>query len=181
LLNCCKVSGLILSSEWYAIKSKKELLEEFCQGFWSVVPKKLITVLTVAEFEMMFNGLKQIDVDDWEFNTIYQDGYHKAHKVVKWWWEILHTYSQTQLEKILRYTTGSNTTPVEGFRGLESNRGNYAKFCLQKVEYKNENSLPKSHTCFNRLMLPCYPSKKDLEKSLGIVLKMDFDGHFGIE
>lgn len=69
--NLNKKEFVKLLSEWHAIKSKKELLEEFCHGFWSVVPKKLINVLTVAEFEMMFNGLKQIDVDDWEFNTIY--------------------------------------------------------------------------------------------------------------
>ena len=42
---------------------------------------------------MIFNGLNQIDVDDWEFNTIYQEGYHKEHKVIRWFWEILHNYT----------------------------------------------------------------------------------------
>lgn len=58
------------------------------------------------------------------------------------------------MKKLLRYTTGSSRTPVEGFRVLESNRGNFAKFCIKSAPYKKYNPIPTAHTCFNRLMLP---------------------------
>ena len=80
--------------EFYALKSKEDMLEEFAQGFWSVVPQKHIMGFTIAEFEMIFNGLNLIDIDDWQYNTIYQDGYHKKHKNIIWFWEILKTYTQ---------------------------------------------------------------------------------------
>lgn len=88
-----------------------------------VIPAFYIKGLTIAEFEMIFNGLSNIDLKDWEFNTIYQGKYYKDHKVIKWFWEILKTYSQDQLQKLLRFCTGSSRTPIEGFRVLESNRG----------------------------------------------------------
>jgi E3 ubiquitin-protein ligase HUWE1 len=54
-------------------------LEIFLEEFYSVIPKQLISVFNVLEFEMILNGLPFINVDDWEENTTYKGAYHKNH------------------------------------------------------------------------------------------------------
>jgi len=52
---------------------------------------------------------------------------------------------------------------------------------IKHIDYKNENSYPIAHTCFNRLELPKYPSEDIMRKFLkGIVLN-DLEGIFGME
>ena len=52
---------------------------------------------------------------------------------------------------------------------------------IKHIDYKNENSYPIAHTCFNRLELPKYPSEEIMRKFLkGIVLN-DLEGIFGME
>jgi len=55
------------------------------------------------------------------------------------------------------------------YRALESNRGSFAKFCLQSLPYKKSNSIPTAHTCFNRMMLPEYPTKELLKKNMDLL------------
>lgn len=70
---------------------------------------------------------------------------------------------------------------LSGFSKLESNRGQYAKFMIKPLEFKNENCFPIAHTCFNRLELPKYPKEDMMRKCLrGIVLN-DLEGIFGME
>jgi E3 ubiquitin-protein ligase HUWE1 len=54
--------------------------------------------------------------------------------------------------------TGNGRVPILGFKYLESNRGEFQKFHIKEVEYNPIDPYPKSHTCFNRLELPRYPS-----------------------
>ena len=37
-----------------------------------------------------------------------------------------------------------------------------ARFTIEKVTYTPANPYPKSHTCFNRLELPAYPTQDEL-------------------
>jgi hypothetical protein len=70
---------------------------------------------------------------------------------------------------------------VEGFRKLESNRGNCSKFCIESIPYNKGSLYPKAHTCFNRLELPMYETKEETELYLKAVIHADTDGQFGLE
>eukprot|EP01017_Pseudomicrothorax_dubius_P035988 TRINITY_DN5111_c0_g1_i12.p1 TRINITY_DN5111_c0_g1~~TRINITY_DN5111_c0_g1_i12.p1 ORF type:complete len:172 (-),score=39.36 TRINITY_DN5111_c0_g1_i12:67-519(-) len=131
--------------------------------------------------DRLVNGVPFIDVNDWEKNTIYKGVYNHQHHVVRWFWLILNKWDQAKLAKFLQYCTGSSRTPVEGFRALESNRGDMAKFCIESVKYLEADSYPRAHTCFNRLDLPCYPTQEALENALNYILTLNFDGVFGIK
>ena len=110
--------------------------------------------------------------------------------------------SQEDLAKLLQFCTGSSRTPVEGFRynislfitlnltagydlpiyrALESNRGTNAKFCIESVPYNKVKQLITAHTCFNRLVLPMYPTKEALITNLQAIIQLDFNGVFGLE
>ena len=99
-------------------------------------------------------------------------------------WEIMHTYNQEQLARILQFCTGSSRVPLGGFGALESTRGQKAKFTIEKAPY-NSNSdpmgnLPRAHTCFNRLDLPKYPNKADMQVAIDYIANNEIIG-FGME
>ena len=57
-----------------------------------------------------------------------------------------------------------------GFIELESNNGKLCRFKLEYAPYvKNRKNFLKSHTCFNRIDLPCYTNKKELEEAIKFV------------
>ena len=58
--------------------------------------------------------------------------------------------------------------------------GKLCRFALKSVPLKNENEFPVAHTCFNRIDLPKYTSKEQLEKKLQYVVKAEISG-FEIE
>lgn len=148
---------------------------------------------------MIINGVPFIDIHDWEDNTTYKGGYHKNHQVITWFWNIVGEMSQEDLAKLLHFCTGSSRTPVEGFRywffnikaviydkcvyfrALESNRGTLAKFCIESTKYTKGQSMITAHTCFNRLVLPIYPSEELLKKELYSTIRSDFKGVFGLD
>jgi len=69
---------------------------------------------------------------------------------------------------------------IFNFRTIESNRGNIAKFCITKVILTPGKNHIKAHTCFNRLDLPEFRYKKDLQEALNFVARNEIFG-FGID
>lgn len=66
------------------------------------------------------------------------------------------------------------------FRTIESNRGNIAKFCITKTTLTPGKNYIRAHTCFNRLDLPEFRNKKDLQEAMDFVAKNEILG-FGID
>lgn len=112
-------------------------MEFIRKGLYRVIPEQLIRVFQPYELEMLLYGVPYIDVRDWKLNTDYKGEYSPNHKVVKWFWEVMETFDQEQLARLLKFSTGSSRTPIHGFkyyltyhRKLESNRGNFSKFLI---------------------------------------------------
>jgi len=167
--------------EWLGKKFIQKKIDYFLQGLNQVIPAELFQVFTIEELEMLLNGLPFIDTNDWEANTVYKGVYNRGHQVVKWFWEVVKTLDQEQLSKLFHFCTASTHAPVEGFRALQSNRGEYAKFTVESVKYNKDSPGLSAHTCFNRLELPVYPKKEILEAHIRGILGADFEGVFGIE
>lgn len=70
--------------------------------------------------------------------------------------QTVKSWNSEKRSRLLQFSTGTSRTPVNGFRDLQGSDGP-RKFTIEKVP-GNLNSLPKSHTCFNRIDLPPYPS-----------------------
>ena len=79
------------------------------------------------------------------------------------------------------FSTGSSRVPLGGFSSLESNRGNTARFTIESIPYvKNKKNFIKAHTCFNRLDIPYFTEKKELEEAIKFVCNNEILG-FGID
>ena len=75
----------------------------------------------------------------------------------------------SEREQLLQFVTGTSGVPAQGFRALQGNDGNIRKFTINSIP-EAVSVFPKAHTCFNRIDLPLYDSKKKLQKFMGFFL-----------
>ncbi|CAI5712080.1 unnamed protein product [Hyaloperonospora brassicae] len=166
--------------QYYLFDSVRVEMSKIMEGLRSVISDTMLHVFDFKELDLLLSGLPQIDVNDWRRHTETRFYEHSSHEfsLIDWFWEILESFTQDQRGRLLQYVTGSSGVPVEGFRGLTGMDGEIRLFTIQ---LGNDVStmytvLPHASTCLNRLDLPLYPSKADLEQSLSMVIEMDITG-----
>jgi len=161
----------------------KQQVTELLLGFFDVVPEPALTVFDPNELELMLCGLPEIDLDDWQANTIYSGLYESkgsTHQVVNWFWEIVRNDFDSEMKaRLLQFVTGTSGVPSRGFSVLQGNDGNIKKFAIHGVSTITY-PFPRAHTCFNRIDLPLYTSKKELAEKLRIAVTSAAMG-FGLE
>ncbi|XP_066248199.1 E3 ubiquitin-protein ligase HECW2 isoform X2 [Euwallacea similis] len=150
--------------------------ESLVRGFYEVVDPRLVSVFDARELELVIAGTAEIDLTDWRSNTEYRGGYHDQHPVVVWFWQAIERFTNEQRLRLLQFVTGTSSIPFEGFAALRGSIGS-RKFCIEK--WGKPNSLPRAHTCFNRLDLPPYPTFEVLYEKL--LLAVEETNTFGIE
>uniref|UniRef100_A0A182QP62 HECT-type E3 ubiquitin transferase n=1 Tax=Anopheles farauti TaxID=69004 RepID=A0A182QP62_9DIPT len=162
--------------KWRLERGVLEQTEWLVRGFNEVVDHRLVAVFDASELELVISGTVEIDVHDWRANTEYRGGYHDAHHVIVWFWAVIDRLSNEQRLRLLQFVTGTSSIPHDGFAGLRGSNG-LRRFCIEK--WGKANALPRSHTCFNRLDLPPYPTPDILYEKL--VLAVEETNTFGIE
>ena len=165
----------------HLVSKSQILIYHIQEGLFSFIPKEILCSINSSEFELLVCGQPFIDVNDWNKNSIYKGDYNKNHKLVKWFWDEVYKLSQEDLRKLLQFSTGTSRVPINGFKKLESNRGEIAKFCLNSVAYNEnkKNNYIRAHTCFNRLDVPIFPNQEELHEAIIFVIKNNTG--FGID
>ncbi|KAJ3075434.1 hypothetical protein HDU98_008172 [Podochytrium sp. JEL0797] len=164
-----------LFCEWRINKRVEEQFKAFDQGFTEIVPKDMITVFNPQELELLIGGLAEVDMEDWQKNTDYR-GYTENDETVKMFWRCVKEWDNEKKANLLQFVTGTSRIPVNGFKDLQGSDGP-RRFCIEKTG--EIDSLPKSHTCFNRLDLPPYKSFEVLEKK--VTMAIELTAGFGVE
>lgn len=161
----------------------KNQMSELLLGFFDVIPEPALTIFDPNELELMLCGLPEIDIKDWEQNTLYSGLFEsktKVHRVVTWFWDIINNeFDQEMRARLLQFVTGTSGVPARGFSVLQSNDGNIKKFTIHGVD-RSQFLYPRGHTCFNRIDLPTYNSKKEMFEKLKLAITTSAIG-FGIE
>lgn len=161
---------------WRLERGVSEQTESLVRGFYEVVEPRLVSVFDARELELVIAGTAEIDLTDWRLNTEYRSGYHDNHPVISWFWTAMERFTNEQRLRLLQFVTGTSSVPYEGFSALRGSTGP-RKFCIEK--WGKPNSLPRAHTCFNRLDLPPYPTPEILYEKL--LLAVEETNTFGIE
>jgi len=145
-------------------------INAFISGFNFAVPQERISDFTISELDRLISGITIIDVDDWERNTWYNNGYTSNSKQIIWFWRFLRTLDQPLLRKVLQLTTGSPTVPFEGFKALKGNgRGGRKLFEIVRSAGSSTH-LPIFKTCFNVIVIPPYNYYKELQNKFMIAI-----------
>jgi len=164
---------LELYFKYLMLERIKPQVTELLLGFYDVVPEPLLTVFDFQELELMMCGLPTIDMDDWKKNTKYAGTYKDTKgrsNSCKWFWDIVNDeFDQEMRARLLQFVTGTSGVPSRGFSVLQGSDGNIKLFTLNGVDLSH-SLYPRAHTCFNRLDLPMYKSKRDLREKLTIAV-----------
>ncbi|CCF59894.1 hypothetical protein KAFR_0I01130 [Kazachstania africana CBS 2517] len=156
--------------------SVKEQMDNFLTGFYTLIPKDIISIFDEQELELLISGLPDIDVDDWRNNTTYVN-YTESCKQVNYFWRAVRSFDAEERAKLLQFITGTSKVPLNGFKELSGVSG-VCKFSIHR-DYGSTERLPSSHTCFNQLNLPAYSSYETLRGSLLIAINEGSEG-FGL-
>ncbi|XP_033097633.1 E3 ubiquitin-protein ligase HECW2-like [Anneissia japonica] len=154
--------------KWRIERGVSEQTDTLVRGFYEVVDSRLISVFDARELELVIAGTAEIDIIDWRKNTEYRGGYQDRHHVIEWFWMAVDRFDNERRLRLLQFVTGTSSIPYEGFAALRGSNGP-RKFCIEK--WGKATSLPRAHTCFNRLDLPPYTSYAMLLEKLVIAVE----------
>uniref|UniRef100_A0A671YHX5 HECT-type E3 ubiquitin transferase n=1 Tax=Sparus aurata TaxID=8175 RepID=A0A671YHX5_SPAAU len=163
-------------AKWRVERGVVQQTEALVRGFYEVVDSRLVSVFDARELELVIAGTVEIDLGDWRSNTEYRGGYHDGHIVMRWFWAAVEHFNNEQRLRLLQFVTGTSSVPYEGFAALRGSNG-LRRFCIEK--WGKVTSLPRAHTCFNRLDLPPYPSYTMLYEKL--LIAVEETSTFGLE
>lgn len=127
------------------------------RGFAMLFPRRVLTLLTWQELEILTCGSPKIDLALWQRHTRY-DGYTEEDRPVQLFWEALGEFSDEQRADFVRFAWGRSRLP----------RGKWPQpFKLSKKGGRDATrSLPVAHTCFFSVELPPYTSREVMRSML---------------
>ena len=163
-----------LLTNYYLTESIKKQFDHFLKGFKLVLQGKAFDMIKIGqELELLICGNQTLDFDALEVSCKYEGGYNNDHKVIRWFWEILHEFSQDEKKKFLKFFSGSDRAPLRGLGKLG--------MLVQKAtgDDYNGDQLPTAHTCFNALLLPSYANKELMRNKL--LAAIQFSEGFGLK
>ena len=165
----------------------EEQISYFRKGMLIMIDDEVRNIFSIDEFKFILSGQAEIDIKDWKENTIYKGDYNEQHPVIKMFWECIEGLNKSQLEKFIEFVTGCSSIPLDGFGNLKGMGGNIMKFTIEPYicfsaedPYASEFRLIEAKTCFNRIILPYYKNKYEMNKALNIILNND-TSFFGLE
>ncbi|KAJ8683247.1 hypothetical protein QAD02_019039 [Eretmocerus hayati] len=141
----------------------RKQLNSFLEGFYDIIPKRLISIFNEQELELLISGLPNVDIEDLKSNTEYHK-YSPTSLQIQWFWRALRGFDQADRAKFLQFVTGTSKVPLQGFGALEGMNG-VQKFQIHRDD-RSTDRLPSAHTCFNQLDLPVYETYDKLRSNL---------------
>ncbi|KAG3088566.1 hypothetical protein PC121_g4433 [Phytophthora cactorum] len=138
--------------QWRTQFGAQAQMDSLVQGFTTLIPLSTIKTFDMAELKMLVNGKPTIDVEELRSCTVFQGGYDEHTQVVLWLWQALREFTIELRGQFLKFMTGTNKIPLDGFE---------PPLNLTKSDL-DPQALPRTHTCFNQLVLPEYTSYETL-------------------
>lgn len=158
-----KMDYVRLSCQMKMTGAIKQQLQAFLEGFYDIIPKRLISIFNEQELELLISGLPNVDIEDLRNNTEYHK-YLASSLQIQWFWRALRSFDQAERAKFLQFVTGTSKVPLQGFGALEGMNG-VQKFQIHRDD-RSTDRLPSAHTCFNQLDLPAYETYDKLRAYL---------------
>jgi hypothetical protein len=124
-------------------------LQSFLVAFYELVPFEQISTFSTEELQLLLNGRGDINIGELRTMTTYTGGFVASSPCIVWFWAAMSDFTHEQRGAVLRFITGSPKVPLDGFD---------PPFQIMKDD-ASPNYLPRSHTCFNQLVLPNYTSQ----------------------
>ncbi|KAI6187902.1 E3 ubiquitin-protein ligase [Aphelenchoides besseyi] len=158
-----KTEFLSLLTRWRVERNVSDQMQALLRGLYAVIDRDCLRILSSDQLKWILSGNLEIDLEDWRQNCDYKGGYFDGHVVINWFWMVVVEMTNADRLKLLQFVTGTTSVPFNGFSQLRGSDG-LKKFTIEK--WGTSDSLPRAHTCFNKLDLPQYESLEQLKHKL---------------
>ena len=142
-------------------KSVEKQFTSFEKGYMKLCDQPIFNIFEADELDILVSGVEVLDWSELQKYAKYSDGYTANSQAVKWFWEIFNELTLEQKKKFLRFSTGSDRTPIGGLKDVQ--------LVIQRMG--DPTKLPVSHTCFNIFGLPEYSSQEIMREKLMIAIE----------
>jgi len=104
----------------HKLNNTEQQFEALREGFYEIIPKEINTIINEFDLKYLLSGMNEIDIKDWEKNTIY-DGYNKNDITIINFWKFVRELNNEKRTKLLLFATGNSQVPITGFKDLQGN------------------------------------------------------------
>ena len=104
----------------------RKQLSAFLEGFYNIIPRRLISIFNEQELELLVSGLPVIDIDDLKANTEYHKYQANSLQII-WFWRALRSFDQTDKAKFMQFVTGSSKVKKKKCQSVHSPKFGQAK------------------------------------------------------
>ena len=119
----------------------RKQLSAFLEGFYNIIPRRLISIFNEQELELLVSGLPVIDIDDLKANTEYHKYQANSLQII-WFWRALRSFDQTDKAKFMQFVTGSSKVKTKKWN-----------FCSKALVIKSKEE---RHKLFMYYLKPSY-------------------------
>lgn len=141
--------------------SVEKQFTNFRKGYMKLCSQPIFEIFEPDELDILVSGLEVLDWSELQKNAKYSNGYNQNSQAVQWFWEIFGELTIDQKKQFLRFSTGTDRVPIGGLKDVQ----------LEIQRTGDPTKLPVSHTCFNILALPDYPSKEVMRQKIMIAIE----------
>lgn len=67
--------------EFITYLSTKDKIDALKKGFQLLIPDEVINIFSPEEFDFLLSGQSNIDLNDWQVNTVYKGYYNETYPV----------------------------------------------------------------------------------------------------
>ncbi len=134
-------------------------IQLFRSGLLTIIPESAITLLTWQELQSMVCGSNSIDIQRLKDNTEYDDDVSPDDTHIISFWEVLQEFNEIEKSAFLKFVWARPSLPPKDVEFTQKMRILSAATDDNNT-LKQDQFLPKAHTCFFSINLPKYSSKK---------------------
>ncbi|XP_063401065.1 ubiquitin-protein ligase E3C-like [Mytilus trossulus] len=157
--NSNKIEYIHLMADYKINKQIRQHCTAFRQGMADLINLEWLRMFDHQELQVLISGaLVPVDIADLKHHTNYSGGYTSDHRIIKWFWEAVESFTDHQKRQLLKFVTSCSRPPLLGFKDL------YPAFCVHHGG--SEERLPTASTCMNLLKLPEFGNEETLKNKL---------------
>uniref|UniRef100_A0A672H625 HECT-type E3 ubiquitin transferase n=1 Tax=Salarias fasciatus TaxID=181472 RepID=A0A672H625_SALFA len=157
-----KEEYISLMAEWRFSRGVEGQTKAFLDGFNEVVPLQWLQYFDEKELEVMLCGMQEVDLQDWQRNTVYRH-YTRNSKQIIWFWQLVKEVDNEVRLRLMQFVTGTCRLPLGGFAEL---MGEFDTDAPRVTGHTPTRGFPRPEETFNRLDLPPYKSFEQLKEKL---------------
>lgn len=96
--------------------SVRDEVDSFLKGLNAIIPDNLLSIFDENELELLLCGTGEYSIDDFRMYHLVNGNSPEFRRVLGWFWAAISNFSQTEMARLLQFTTGCSQLPPGGFQ-----------------------------------------------------------------